>query len=417
MNEKQTLVPDDSIESGPWRRDHIWVSHYNFLPELENKRVRPPEVIIHDSTLRDGEQASGVSFDTEDKIRIARLLDEVGVQYIEAGFPPVSEKDRESIQAINDLGLKAKITCLCRAMQKDIDMSADCGVWGIVLEVPVGYPRLMYQFEWPEEKLYERVIDSVNYAKREKELGVVLFLIDTARARIQFLERLLKDAVATGCVDRIAIVDTVGAIVPEAAGFLTQKIRSWVDVPLEMHCHNDLGLGVANTIAGLMAGAHVASTTVGGLGQRAGNTATEEMIMALKVAYGVPCSLNTEKLIDLSKLVQDLTGYRHPGYRAIVGDNVFRWAAGIPVAALLKEPRTVEAFGPELLGREHYIDLDKKAGKANINWKIEKMGLKQLPPEKVDQLLQKVKDKATETKGSIQDDQFIELYRSVSTGR
>jgi methanogen homocitrate synthase len=414
MSVSDTLVPDPALESGPWRRDHVWVSHHNFAPEVAQQRVMPAEVVIHDSTLRDGEQAPGVSFDTEDKIRIARLLADVGIQYIEAGFPPVSEQDRESIRAICQLGLKSKITCLCRAMQKDIDLSADCGVWGVVLEVPVGYPRLMYQFEWPEKKLYDRVIDSVTYAKKEKGLAVDLFLIDTARARLGFLERLLKDAVGTGCVDRIAVVDTVGAIVPEAVGWMTRKIRSWVDVPLEIHCHNDLGLGVANTLAGLMAGAQVASTTVGGLGQRAGNAPTEEVIMALKVAYGVPCSLKTEKLIELSKLVQELTGYRHPAYRPIVGDNVFRWAAGIPVAALLKEPRTVEAFGPELLGKTHQIELGKKAGKANITWKIQKLSLPALADDRLEQLVNAVKDKATAIKGTLSDEQFLELYRAMS---
>lgn len=414
MSEKKNLIPDPTIEEGPWRRNHIWMSQYNFAPELEEVRERPSEVIIHDSTLRDGEQAPGVSFDTEDKVRIAKLLDEVGVQYIEAGFPPVSEQDRESIRAITGLGLKAKITCLCRAMRSDIDMSSDCGVWGIVMEVPVGYPRLMYQFEWPEQKVYETVMDSVKYAKKEKGLKVVLFLIDTARARIQFLERLLKDAVATECVDRIAVVDTVGAIVPEAAAYITRKVRSWVNVPLEMHCHNDLGLGVANTIAGLMAGAQISSTTVLGLGQRAGNTSTEEVIMALKVGYGVPCVLKTEKLIELSELVQELTGYWQPAYRPIVGKNIFRWEAGIPVAALLKEPRTVEAFGPELLGRDHFIELGKKSGKANVLWKIKKMGLPGLPSDQVDLLLQKVKEKAIEIKSVIDDEEFLRLYKSLS---
>jgi len=413
MTVKEDLVPDESIETGPWRRDHIWVSHHNFDPELVQSREMPSEVVIHDSTLRDGEQAPGVSFDTEDKVRIASMLDEVGVQYIEAGFPPVSQQDRESIQAICDLGLKADITCLCRGMRSDIDMSADCGVWGIVLEVPIGYPRLMYQFEWPEQKLYDRVIDSITYAKKEKGLGVCLFLIDTARARIEFLERLLKDAEATGCLDRLAVVDTVGAIVPEAVTLLTRKIRQWIDVPLEVHCHNDLGLGVANTVAGLMAGAQIASTTVGGMGQRAGNAPTEEVIMALKVAYGIPCSLKTEKLVELSKLVQELSGYRHPAYRPIVGDNVFRWAAGIPTAALLKEPRTVEAFGPELLGQVHQIEVGKKAGKANINWKIEKLNLPTLSDDRVEQLVQRVKEKATEIKEALNDEQFRALYDSV----
>lgn len=415
MSKGERLIPDSSIESGPWRKDHIWVSQYNFLPELENNRIRPPEVVIHDSTLRDGEQAPGVSFDTEEKIKIARLLDEVGVQYIEAGFPAVSEQDRESIRAIKDLGLKAKVTCLCRCMRKDIDMAADCGVWGVVLEAPVGYPRLMYQFEWPEQKVYDQVISSATYAKRERGLQVILFLIDTARSRIKFLERLIKDAVATGCVDRIAVVDTVGAIVPEALAWITRKVRSWTDLPLEMHCHNDLGLGVANTIVGLLSSAQIASTTVGGLGQRAGNTSTEEIIMALSVGYGVPCSLNTKKLIDLSKLVQDLTGYLQPAYRSIVGDNIFKWAAGIPVAALLKEPRTVEAFGPELLGREHQIELSKKAGKANIMWKIEKLNKEPLSLEKVDELLQRVKEEASYKNRALHDEEFLSLYLDVAT--
>jgi methanogen homocitrate synthase len=414
MTQKDKLNPDPSIESGPWRRDHIWVSHHNFAPDLMPAREVPAEVVIHDSTLRDGEQAPGVSFDTDDKVRIATMLDEVGVQYIEAGFPPVSQQDRDSIRAICNLGLKANITCLSRAMRGDIDMSADCGVWGVVLEVPVGYPRLMYQFEWPEQKLYDRVMDAVTYAKQEKGLGVCLFLIDTARARLGFLERLLKDAAATGCMDRLAVVDTVGAIVPEAVTWLTRKIRRWIDVPLEVHCHNDLGLGVANTIAGLMAGAQIASTTVGGIGQRAGNAPTEEVIMALKVAYGVPCSLKTEKLVALSKLVQELSGYHHPAYRPIVGDNVFRWAAGIPTAALMKEPRTVEAFGPELLGQQHQIEVGKKAGKANITWKIDKLNLQTLTDDRVNQLVQMVKEKATEIKDALNDEQFIELYNSIT---
>ncbi len=414
MTQKGELNPDPSIESGPWRRDHIWVSHHNFSPDLMQTREAPAEVVIHDSTLRDGEQAPGVSFDTDDKIRIATMLDEVGVQYIEAGFPPVSQQDRDSIRAICNLNLQADITCLCRAMRGDIDMSADCGVWGVVLEVPVGYPRLMYQFEWPEQKLYDRVMDSIVYAKQEKGLGVCLFLIDTARARLGFLERLLKDAAATGCLDRLAVVDTVGAIVPEALNWLTRKIRQWIDIPMEVHCHNDLGLGVANTIAGLMAGAQVASTTVGGIGQRAGNAPTEEVIMALKVAYGVPCALKTEKLVELSKLVQELSGYRHPAYRPIVGDNVFRWAAGIPTAALLKEPRTVEAFGPELLGQQHQIEIGKKAGKANITWKINKLNLPVLSDDRVDQLVQMVKEKATEIKDALNDEQFLEIYNSIT---
>ncbi len=413
MNDSEKLTPDLAMEQGPWRQEHVWVSPYNFHQELTSSRIAPTEVIVHDSTLRDGEQAPGVSFDTGDKLRIARMLDQVGVQYIEAGFPPVSEQDRESIKAICRDGLQSRITCLSRAMEKDIDLAAQCGVWGVVLEVPVGYPRLMYQFEWPEQKVCDRVLNAVQYAKKEHGLGVVLFMIDTARARPEFLKRLVSDAAGTGCLDRVAVVDTVGAIVPEAMGLLTRRIGSWIDLPLEVHCHNDLGLGTANTVSGLMNGAQVASTTVGGLGQRAGNAPTEDVIMALKVAYNLPCSLRTEKLVELSKLVQELTGYYQPAYREVVGDNVFRWAAGIPVAALLKEPRTVEAFGPELLGKTHQIELGKKAGKANVNWKIEQLNLDPLSDDQVTRLLDRVKNLAAETKKTLSDDDFKKLYQSV----
>ena len=245
------------------------VSQHNFADEVAGARIAPKEVIIHDSTLRDGEQAPGVAFDTEDKLAIARLLDEVGVQYIEAGFPPVSEQDRNSIKAICNAGLNAKITCLTRAMPKDIDMAAECGVWGVVLEVPVGYPRVRYQFEWEEQTVIDRVVTAARHAA-DKGLKVVLFMIDTARARMEFLENLIRSGEETGCLERIAVVDTVGAIVPEAVTWLTKKVRSFTDLPLEMHCHNDLGMGVANTVAGLMAGAQIASTTVGGLGAESG---------------------------------------------------------------------------------------------------------------------------------------------------
>lgn len=411
---RSELQYDKGMEEGPWRREHIWVSPFNFEDAVAAKRTPPKEIVIHDSTLRDGEQAPGVSFDTEAKLRIARALDEVGVQYIEAGFPPVSEQDRASITAICKAGLNARITCLVRAMKGDIDMAAACGVWGVVMEVPVGYPRLQYQFEWTERRLYDQVMEMTAYA-RSKGLHVILFLIDTARARLGFLDQLLSDVAASGNVDRVALVDTVGAIAPDAMNWLVGHFKALLPLPLEVHCHNDLGLAQANTLAGLMAGAEVASCTVCGLGQRAGNAATEDVIMGMKVAYGVPCALDTTKLVGLAELVQELTGYRHVPFREVVGKNVFRWAAGIPVAALLKEPRTVEAFGPELLGRRHEITLDKKAGKANVNWAVKRLGLPPLAEDATAALVDAVKKLASEKGSALTDPEFINLYTQMAT--
>lgn len=413
MSIRTDLQYDPAMEQGPWRGEHFWVSPFNHVRELAAARTPPREVIIHDSTLRDGEQAPGVSFNTENKLRIARALDEAGIQYIEAGFPPVSEQDRASITAICKAGLKARITCLVRASKGDIDMAADCGVWGVVMEVPVGYPRLQYQFEWTEKRLYDQVMEMAAYAK-SKGLHVILFLIDTARGRLEFLDTLMADVARAGSVERVAIVDTVGAIVPEAMGWLVRHFRKSLSLPLEVHCHNDLGLAQANTIAGLMAGAEIASCTVCGLGQRAGNAATEDIIMALKVAYNLPCGLDTAKLVPLAELVQDLSGYRHVPFREVVGRNVFRWAAGIPVAALLKNPRTVEAYGPELLGRKHEITLDKKAGKANITWAVKRLGLPALSEEGAAALVEIVKKEASAKGKALSDAEFVSLYEKTA---
>jgi methanogen homocitrate synthase len=383
------------------------------MEEVEQFRTRPSEVVIHDTTLRDGEQAPGVAFNVDDKIEIAEALNAVGIQYIEAGFPVVSEQDKQAIIAISSLGLNSRITCLSRCMKSDIELAAECGVWGIVLEVPVGYPRLKYQFEWPEEKVINLITDSIRIAYEEFSLKVILFLIDTARARLEFLKTVITEASSSGLVERIALVDTVGGIVPDAMAGIVRLARSWSNVPFEIHCHNDLGLAVSNTVAGIMAGAQIASTTVGGLGQRAGNAATEAVIMALNLGFGINCKFDLSKLQKLAEIVQKKSGYSFPGYQPIVGKQIFQWSSGIPVAALFKEPLTVEPFIPRILDRVHEIEVGKKAGKANLIWKIDELGLDGLKDDQLESLLKDVKRKAIDDGKSLSDDDFVQLYNTI----
>lgn len=399
-----------NLEQGPWKQKDWWVSQFNFTEQTANEAgLIGRSVAFHDSTLRDGEQAPGIVFSAAQKLEIAKRLSEAGVQYIEAGFPAISEAEQQSLRNIAHAGLDAKITCLCRAMEKDIDIAKACGVHGAIIELPVSYPRIKYQFGWEEKAVIEKALRVTSYAK-EQGLAVYLFMIDSTRAHEEFLEELVRTVVATGCVDRLSMVDTNGCASPEGMGRLVQKARSWVDVPIEVHCHNDFGLGVANSISGLMHGASSVSTTLSALGQRAGNTSLEELVMALTCLYGANTGIDVEKLYETSCLVREWSGWHFPPNSPVVGENLFTWEAGIPTAALMKNPFTVEPLQPELFGRKHDVVVGKKSGKANLLWKARELGL-ELHEDQLPALLDAVKEQATRQQRPLTDEEFTALVR------
>lgn len=413
MKEQELLSNGQmNLEEGPWKTEYSWVSHYPFLPEVRQGLELPDKVEFHDTTLRDGEQSPGVVFTAADKIAIARMLDAAGVQYIEAGFPAVSDADRTALTAITGAGLKAKITCLCRAMRKDIDLAVACGVWGVIIEVPVSYARLKYQFGWDEQTVIEKALDVAAYAK-EKGLHTYLFMIDSTRADINFLRRLLTTVVPKAQVDFVSVVDTSGCINPRGFAYLVRNIRGWVDVPIEVHCHNDFGLGVGNSVAAVEVGARSVSGTLNGLGQRAGNTPLEEIALALHALYGLDTGINFNSLYQAAVMVREKSGWSFPPNKPVVGKNLFTWEAGIPVAAILKNPYTVEPILPEMLGRTHEIVLGKKSGRANIQFKLNAIGLA-VPEEQIDILLQKVKAEASRLARAISDEEFVAMLKDIS---
>ncbi|MFZ5633545.1 MAG: homocitrate synthase/isopropylmalate synthase family protein [Bacillota bacterium] len=397
------------LERGPWKKDNYWVSHYQFLPEVREGMNLPARVEFHDSTLRDGEQAAGVFFSARDKIEIAKMLDAAGIQYIEAGFPVVSKADQDAIEQIVGLGLKAKITCLSRATAGDIELAAAIGVWGAILEIPVSQVRLKYQFGWTEDEAIKKIMSACVMAK-EKGLATYLFMIDSSRADLAFLERLLTTAVKEGAVDRVSVVDTAGCITPAGMRYFAGQIRRMVDVLLEVHAHNDFGLGVANSLAAVEAGVNSVAATLNGLGQRAGNASLEEVAWSLEALYGVTTGLDFTKLYEVAVRVQELSGWSFPPNKAVVGSNIFTWEAGLPVAALRKNPHTVEPFQPETFGRKHQIELGKKCGKANIEWKMDDLGLAARDEGMVERLMKRVKEESVKLKRGLTDAEFIGLY-------
>jgi methanogen homocitrate synthase len=237
-------------------------------------------------------------------------------------------------------------------------------------------------------------------------------MIDTARARGSFLHEFIQKTSGSTSVKKISVVDTLGAATPETISLLVAAMKEWTTLPIEVHCHNDFGLGVSNMVAGLMAGAQSFSCTINGIGQRAGNASLEEVVLALQYLYGVPSNLNLAPIRGLSAYVQDLSNIPMPQYKAVVGSKLFNWEAGIPVAALRKLPTSVEPFVPELLGEKHSIVLGKKAGKANILFKLEEHGLAATDAQ-ITAMVELVKAKALEKNSTVSDAEFVQIHSSV----
>ena len=225
-----------------------WVSPYNFKSEVRGELALPPKVEIHDATLRDGEQTPGVVFSIDDKIKIASKLSEIGVERIEAGMPAVSPQDAEAIKEISKLGLNSRIFTFARAMKQDIDMALECGADGVIIEVPIGYPKLVTQFGWTWEDVFKKSKDVINYAK-EQGLFAVFFPYDTTRAREEDLTNLCKAIRDEAMPDSIGIVDTMGCATPEAIKYMVRWVKDMTGLPIEIHTHNDFGMGVATELA------------------------------------------------------------------------------------------------------------------------------------------------------------------------
>jgi isopropylmalate/homocitrate/citramalate synthase len=312
----------------PWKTEKWFVSPWNF-----NDAVRPQlhfadRIKVHDITLRDGEQQTGIIFTKEDKIRIAEGLAEAGVHRIEAGMPVVSPSDEAAIKEIVKRNLGPQIFAFSRCMVDDVKRAVDCGVSGIVMEVPSSEHIIKYAYRWPLEKAIELSIEATAYA-HEQGLEVVFFPIDFTRAEMNWVLDLITRVANEGHMDALALVDTFGVLSPHAIQYLVRQVKARISKRLEAHFHMDFGMGVANTIMALAEGVEVMHTTVLGIGERAGNTPMEETVMALLTLYGIDIGLKYQKLYDLAHLVRELAGHAVPSNKPVVGDALFQIESGI----------------------------------------------------------------------------------------
>lgn len=394
-------------KEGEW-----WVSPFNVKPEVRAKFDLPKKVEIHDATLRDGEQTPGVVFSPEDKIAMAEMMSDVGIDRIEAGMPAVSPDDHKAIKEICQLGLKSKIFTFARAMQADMDAAVECGAHGVIIEVPIGYPKLKYQFGWTWEDVFKKSRDAINYAK-QRGLYTVFFPYDTTRAREEDLVNLLNAIMNESPPDSVGVVDTMGCALPEAIKYMVRLVKNLTGLPVEIHTHNDFGMGVATELAAVEAGATVVHSCVNGLGERTGNAAMEELVLALEVLYGIPMNYNMKKFPELFALVSKLANIPLAQNKPVGGSRNFTRESGIGVDLVIKEPLAMFGTHPALTGRSGDIVLGKKSGKRSVTFSLEQMGINDTPDDKVSEILNRVKALGIKKKTVITDAEFQAIVKEV----
>lgn len=377
-----------------------------------NKEVKlefPKKITVYDTTLRDGEQTPGVCLGTQEKLEIARKLDELKIHQIETGFPVVSEQEKSSVKRVVQEGLDAEIIVLSRTKKEDIDVALDCDVDGIITFMGTSDLHLEHKLRLSREEALNVCMKSIEYAK-DHDLFVAFSAEDATRTDLDFLKRIYKKAEDYG-VDRIHIADTVGAITPQGMDFLVRELRTVLKTDIAMHCHNDFGMALSNSISGLLAGGNAISTTVNGIGERAGNTSLEELIMSLLIMYGVDLGFNIKVFQELSNLVEKHTKVLVPKNKPIVGKNVFRHESGIHVDAVIEEPLTYEPFLPELIGQTRKIVLGKHSGCRAVKAKLEECGI-EVTRDELCKIVEEVK-RSREEGRYINDELFNHIVRST----
>jgi len=400
----------------PWKTDNWFVSPWNFADEVRKDFKFPKQIKIHDITLRDGEQQTGVILSKDDKIRIAEGLAEAGVHRIEAGMPIVSPSDAEAIKEIAKRNLGPQIFAFSRCMKEDVQRAIDTGVNGVVMEIPSSQHMVDIAYKWPMEKAIETSIEATKFAQKNG-LEVVFFPIDFSRSEMNWVLNLINRVATEGHMDALALVDTFGVVSPHAMQYFVREVKKRINKRLEAHFHQDFGMGVANTIMAAAEGVEVLHTTVLGIGERAGNTPMEETVMGLLTMYGVDCGLKYNKLTELANLVQKLTGVEVPANKPVVGRQLYQIESGI-IASWFKN--CGEKYATELFPvRWNFVGqpaakvvMGKGSGIDSVKTWLEQLGIEASEEEAL-KMTANVKTFSLKNKRLLTEDEFRNIAKEV----
>ena len=373
----------------------------------------PPQIYINDTTLRDGEQAAGIAFSLDEKVAIATFLGTIGVQEMEVGIPAMGGDEAQAIRTMANLGLNAQLLGWNRAVLSDIQASIHCGLTRIHISIPVSDIQIQVKFQGQWANMFKQLQGAISFA-RDHGLEVSVGGEDSSRADEIFLLEAAQFAQQSGAF-RFRFCDTVGILDPFSTFEKVKKMTAALAIPVEMHTHNDLGLATANALAGVRAGATSINTTVNGLGERAGNAALEEVVMALRQIYGLKTNIQTERLLELSRFVAKTVNCPVPPWKAIVGANTFAHESGIHAHGVLNNPSTYEPFDPKEVGWQRRFVVGKHSGRHLLSQVLQNYGI-QLDASNSQRLLNAVRDLSTQLKRSLTIDELLTLVSQENIG-
>lgn len=373
---------------------------------LQNLSDTP--IVIADTTLRDGEQTAGVVFSLEEKKRIAAMLDEVGVGELECGIPAMGTAEQVGVRALVDMGLRARLITWNRALISDIQASIDCGIRAVDISLSVSDVHIVHKLRKSRQWVREQLVEALDFCRRH-DLYVSVGGEDASRADPDFLVELMRLAKSRGA-DRFRFCDTLGILDPFSLYEKIGYLRSQVDLDMEVHCHNDLGMASANAIAGIRAGARFVSTTVNGLGERAGNAAMEEVVMGLKYACGLDLGIDTRRFAEISRYVGQASGRPVPDWKAVVGARVFSHESGLHADGVLKNPLNYEGFNPKEVGLDRHLVLGKHSGSQALVHRLGELGIELNRVESM-ALLDRVRSMSQRNKRPLTDGELVSLAR------
>lgn len=403
----------------PYFTEQKWVSHLNYIDEIRSQMKIPEKVIVHDVTLRDGEQTAGIVFTENEKIFLAKELDKLGVPLIEVGTPAVSDEDKRAFKRLSEMNLKAKTIALCRIIEKDVELAIECKADGIFLETSINPYFLKHVLGMSVDDLIKEVIKC---AKMAKEAGLFVEFCGWETFRVSNLDvvrKIFTEVVKNVEIDQIGISDTFNQAHPLAVQYLVRIIKEWVpDVPLSFHIHNDFGFATGSALMAIVSGAEAIECSINGLGERAGNVATEEIVSALEILMDIKTGIDLKEIYRVSKLVEEISKLKVSRLKPIVGEGIFDSESGIIVDANLKLENKLGLkdsfypYSPTIFNRESKFVAGKKSGRSYVEYILKNKGIT-ASEDQVKEILQKIKETGIILKSILPDDAINKIIEEV----